>query len=255
LHDIERMSDFREKVSRNTGLVLMDIAAGPRVSGKMNDARVRVVIADDHAIVREGLRLLIDAQPGMTVVGEASNGEEAWQRCGELRPHVLVLDLSMPGSSGASAAERIADDYPAVKILVLTMHEERGYVQRLLRAGATGYVLKRTAAAELVRAIAAVARGGTYVDPSLAGVLLAEQSTRVSGERKRRGLDLTGRETEVLQLVARGYSNKEIGPELQISVKTVESHKANGMAKLGVRSRAELVRFAVSEHWLDASDR
>jgi DNA-binding NarL/FixJ family response regulator len=212
---------------------------------------VRVVIADDHAVVRDGLRALVDAQPGLRVVGEASDGQEAWVRACELKPDVLLLDISMPGVGGTDAAERIAKDCPSVRVIVLTMHEERGYVTRLLRAGAAGYVLKRTATAELVRAIRTVAAGGTYVDPSLAGALIAEPS-----QRPRTGastVDLTAREAEVLRLTARGHSNKEIAAALEISVKTVETHKANGMTKLGVTNRAALVRFALDEGWLAGS--
>ena len=212
---------------------------------------VRVVIADDHAIVREGLRVLVEAQPGLAVVGEAADGEEAWRRARDLKPDVLLLDLSMPGASGADVAERIAHDCPTVRILALTMHEERGYVTRLLRAGASGYVVKRTASAELVRAIRAVAAGGTYVDPSLAGALLQGTSRAARGANAPRATtELTTRESEVLRLVARGHSNKEIAAALEISVKTVESHKANGMAKLGTATRAALVLFAVDEGWL-----
>jgi DNA-binding NarL/FixJ family response regulator len=208
---------------------------------------VRLVIADDHAIVRDGLRALIEAQPGLEVVGEAADGEEAWRLARTLRPDVLLLDLSMPGVNGADAAERIVRDCAGVRVVALTMHEERGYVARLLRAGASGYVLKRTASAELVRAVRAVAGGGTYVDPSLAGALLAEPSRAA---RPDRGGDPTARETEVLQLVARGHSNKEIAGILEISVKTVETHKANAMTKLGLATRAALVRFAMDEGWL-----
>ena len=212
---------------------------------------IRVVIADDHAVVRDGLRSLIDAQPGLRVVGEASTGDEAWARACELGPDVLLLDLSMPGAGGADAAERIAATCPRVRVLALTMHEERGYVTRLLRAGAAGYVLKRTASAELVRAIRAVAAGGTYVDPSLAGALLAEPPRAPRGAPRAGGApELTAREAEVLRLVARGHSNKEVAAALEISVKTVETHKANGMTKLGVGSRAALVQFAVGEGWL-----
>jgi DNA-binding NarL/FixJ family response regulator len=143
---------------------------------------IRVVIADDHGVVRDGLRALVEAQPGLQVVGEAADGHEAWRRACELKPDVLVLDLSMPVASGADAATRIRRDCPNVRIVALTMHEERGYVARLLKAGAVGYVLKRTASSELVRAIRAVAAGGSYIDPSLAGTLLTEKSNRVSGD-------------------------------------------------------------------------
>jgi DNA-binding NarL/FixJ family response regulator len=214
---------------------------------------IRVVIADDHAIVRDGLRSFISAQPGFEVVGEAADGDEAWQHACELLPDVIVMDLSMPRVGGADAAERIARDCPQVRILALSMHEERGYVTRLLRAGAAGYVLKRTAGAELVRAIRAVAAGGTYVDPSLAGALLTHppRPTRgTSAELSAAAAELTPREGEVLRLVARGHNNKEIAATLAISVKTVETHKANGMTKLGLGTRAALVHFATTEGWL-----
>jgi DNA-binding NarL/FixJ family response regulator len=217
---------------------------------------IRVVIADDHGIVRDGLRALIEAQPGLTVVGEAADGDEAHRRACDLAPDVLLLDLSMPGGGGPEAAERVARDCPQVRVLALTMHEERGYVARLLRAGAAGYVLKRTAAVELVRAIRAVAAGGTYVDPSLAGTLLTAPTRTpptgmgaIEGRLAGQG-ELTARELEVLRLVARGHSNKEVGAALDISVKTVETHKANAMAKLGLVGRAALVRFALDQGWL-----
>jgi len=218
---------------------------------------IRIFLADDHAVVREGLRSLIEAQPGLSVVGEAADGQEAWQSACDLTPDVLVLDLSMPGVGGAEAAERIARECPSVRVLALTMHEERGYVSRLLRAGASGYLLKRTASSELVRAIRTVATGGTYVDPSLAGALLADNSHRptraAGGDGASRLGELTARETEVLRLVARGHSNKEIAAALEISVKTVETHKANAMTKLGLKTRAAVVRFAMDEGWLSDS--
>jgi DNA-binding NarL/FixJ family response regulator len=184
----------------------------------------------------------------------SADGNEAWERARELKPDVLVLDLSMPGAGGAEAAERISKDCPDVKLLALTMHEERGYVARLLRAGATGYVLKRTAATELVRAIRAVAAGGRYVDPSLAGDLLAPRTARQGDPVTTSTAEsLTPREEEVLRLLALGHSNKEIAAALSISVKTVETHRASGMARLGVTSRAALVRFAIAEGWLRES--
>ncbi|HYW30605.1 MAG TPA: response regulator transcription factor [Gemmatimonas sp.] len=210
---------------------------------------IRVVIADDHAVVRDGLRALIEAQEGLEVVGEAADGEAAWRRSCDLLPDVLLLDLSMPGVGGADAAERMRRDCPTVRVLALTMHEERGYVTRMLRAGAAGYVLKRTASAELVRAIRAVAAGGTYVDPSLASALLVDPPPRVAPGATTIST-LTGRESEVLRLVARGHSNKEIAAALEVSVKTVETHKANGMSKLGLSGRAALVRFALDEGWM-----
>lgn len=223
-------------------------ASTPRASARA----IRVLIADDHAIVRDGLRALVEAHSDFEVVGEAANGEDAWTLARELAPDVLLLDISMPGLSGSDAAERIIADCPGVRILVLTMHEERGYVTRLLRAGAAGYVPKRSASSELVRAIRVVADGGTYVDPSLAGSLLTEkqQQRHAPPETRSRAGQLTPREEEVLVLVARGHSNKEIASTLDVSVKTVETHKANGMEKLGLNGRAALVRFALAEGWL-----
>lgn len=215
---------------------------------------IRVVLADDHAVVRDGLRALVDAEPGLSVVGEAADGQDALRCARELKPDVVVLDLSMPGVGGAEAAERIVQECAGVRVLALTMHEERGYLTRLLRAGAAGYVLKRTAASELVHAIRIVAAGGSYVDPSLAGALFLSEAQRTQGrpgaDYTRSLDDLTPREREVLRLVARGHSNKEIGVALEISVKTVETHKANAMSKLGLRSRAAVVRFALDQGWL-----
>ena len=230
-------------------------APGPATMGaaERTTQAIRVVIADDHAVVRDGLKALVEAQHGLEVVGVAENGQEAWQRACELQPDVLLLDLSMPNVGGAEAADRVAKDCPRVRVIALTMHEERGYVLRLLRAGVAGYVLKRSASADLVRAIRIVAGGGTYVDPSLAGNLLADSAGRGSrghAERPDGIRELSVRESEVLRLVAHGHSNKEIAAALEISVKTVETHKANAMAKLGLRSRAALVRFALDEGWL-----
>lgn len=218
------------------------------MSAGQGGRRIRVVIADDHEVVRDGLRALVDAQPGLEVVGEARDGQEAWQQACALTPDVLVLDVSMPRVGGAEAAERVTRDCPGVKIVALTMHEERGYVSRLLKAGAAGYVLKRAASADLVQAIHAVAAGRRYVDPSLAGELLGERTSRRPDAASVAGL--SEREREVLRLIALGHSNKGIAAELEISVKTVETHRASGMRKLGLTSRVALVRFASAEGWL-----
>ena len=218
----------------------------------MEDVTVRVVLADDHPIVREGLRILVNAQPDMQVVGEAADGEEAWRAAKSLTPDVLVMDLSMPHLNGVEATARVKRDCPTVKVLVLTVHEERVYLTQLLRAGAAGYILKRAASAELVRAVRTVAAGGTYIDPSLAGTVVegfldADKVGRPSGDT------LSEREREVLVRIARGFSNKEIAAQLGLSVKTVETYKGRVADKLGLRTRVDIVRYAARHGWLDSA--
>lgn len=213
---------------------------------------VRVVLADDHPIVREGLTQLLNAQPDIRVVGQASDGEEAWRKTKELAPDVLVMDLSMPRLGGAEAAERVRRDCPDVKIIALTVHEERGYLTHLLRAGAMGYVLKRAAPEELVRAVRTVAAGGVYVDPSMAAVVVEGFLGARPGPAESPTDPLSPREREVLVRVARGYSNKEIAAELAIGVRTVETYKARLMEKLGLRTRVDLVRFVTEQGWLSS---
>jgi DNA-binding NarL/FixJ family response regulator len=209
---------------------------------------LRIVLADDHEVVRSGLRALVDATTGMAVVGEARDGAEACRKAAELRPDVVVMDVSMPLLDGAAATERIRRDCPEVKVLALTMHEDRGHLTRLLQAGASGYLPKRAAAEELVRAIQVVAGGGTYVDPQLAGTLLggATEPSRGPGDGQR----LSEREEDVLRRIAWGASNKEIATELGISVKTVETYKARIADKLGLRTRTEIVRYALRQGWM-----
>ena len=211
---------------------------------------LRVVLADDHEVVRAGLRALVNGCEGMTVVGEASNGAEAIERASALRPDVLVMDLSMPGVDGATATERIQAETPDVKVIALTAHEDRAHVTRLLQAGASGYVLKRAAAEELVRAIRSVAAGGTYVDPTLSGALLRRAAIASSFEPGAAGESLSEREEEVLRRIAWGESNKQIATQLGISTKTVETYKARIADKLGVKSRTDMVRYAVQRGWL-----
>ena len=214
-------------------------------------AELRVYLADDHAVVREGLKALINAQPGMTVVGEAADGLTACEQVPGLRPDVVVVDVSMPGLGGAQATERLRRECPAVKVLALTVHEDNGYLRRLLAAGAAGYVLKRAAAEELIHAIRAVAAGGIYIDPSLAGKVIGSfvRKPRPEGVPQP-ALELSDREAAVVRLIAAGYSNKEIGTRLELSARTVETYKARALEKLGLQSRADLVRYALQRGWL-----
>lgn len=207
-----------------------------------NARTLRILIADDHAIVRAGLISLIESSGDMTVVGEARTGEEALQLTHAARPDVVVMDVSMPGLDGAEATERIRAAMPDVRILALTMHEDRAHLLRLLEAGVAGYVIKRTAGDELLRAIRAVAAGASYVDSLLAGALL----------RDGRDSDgtLSRREEEVLRRTAWGESNKAIAAALRISTRTVETYKARIAEKLELRTRPELVRYAVERGWM-----
>jgi DNA-binding NarL/FixJ family response regulator len=215
-------------------------------------APIRVLLADDHAVVRAGLTALVNAERDMRVVGEAADGEAAWRAAQELAPDVLVVDLSMPVLGGAETAARVRRDCPGVKVLALTVHEERLYLTQLLRAGASGYVLKRAAPADLVRAVRTVAAGGTYIDPSVAGALV-EDYLDVEGGAAHAQAALSDREREVLIRIARGFSNKEIAGELKLSVKTVETYKGRMAEKLGLRSRVQIVRYAARQGWLGES--
>ena len=211
---------------------------------------LRVVLADDHAVVREGLKALVNAQPDMRVVGEAADGDAACRVASELDPDVLVMDLSMPILGGAEATVRVRRECRRVKVLALTVHEEHLYLTQLLRAGASGYVLKRAAAAELVSAIRTVAAGGIYIDPSIASTVVEGYlDAQDSAERAPQDA-LSDRERQMLIGIARGFSNKELAASHGLSVKTVETYKARVAEKLGLRSRADIVRYAARQGWL-----
>jgi len=212
--------------------------------------KLRVFLADDHAVVREGLKSLINAQPDMEVIGEAGDGRATCEQVLQLRPDVVVLDVSMPEMTGAQAAERLKLECPEVKVLALTVHEDKGYLRQLLEAGAVGYVLKRAAAEELIRAIRTVAGGGVYLDPALAGKVVGGFVRKPSGKGALEESALSDREVEVVRLVAAGHSNKEIAGRLDLSIKTVETYKARSLEKLGLHSRADLVRYALQRGWL-----
>ncbi|HEY1189770.1 MAG TPA: response regulator transcription factor [Gemmata sp.] len=213
---------------------------------------IRVLLADDHAIVREGLKALISAEPGMELVGEAGDGRAAIALTAELDPDVVVVDVSMPELNGAEVTAQLCAAHSARKVLALTVHEDRGYMRRLLQAGAAGYVLKRAAPSELVQAIRAVADGGTYLDPALADGVADEWSRAAPAREGAGAADLSDRETEVVRLIALGYSNKEIASRLKLSVKTVETYKTRSMEKLGVRTRVEIVQYAAKRGWLNS---
>jgi DNA-binding NarL/FixJ family response regulator len=210
------------------------------------------VLADDHPVVREGLRRLLMSERDMEVVGEVADGEEACRAARELEPDVVIMDMSMPRLDGIEATKIVRRDCPTVHVLILTVHEERAYLTELLRAGATGFVLKRSAAAELVRAVRTVATGGTYIDPSIAGAVVEGYlGVQSDTHEPPPGDTLSDREREVLLRVATGYSNKEIAAQLALSVKTVESYKARAAEKLGLKTRVDIVRYAARQGWLD----
>lgn len=208
--------------------------------------KVRILLVDDHAIVREGLKSVLRGHPEFEVAGEAEDGPTAVARVVELDPDVVLLDVSMPGMNGAEVTARLLADRPDRRVLILTVHEDRGYLRALLGAGAVGYLLKRATADELLQAIRAVAGGGTYIDPSLAGNVVGSYV----GKPAAATAELSEREVEVVRLITSGYSNKEIAARLNLSVKTVETYKARSMEKLGIRTRVGLVRYAAERGWL-----
>lgn len=211
--------------------------------------KLRVVLADDHQIMRKGLRLLVNEQADMEVVGEADNGREAIAVAQRLHPDVVVMDVSMPELNGLKATEKLKELCPETKILTLTRHSDDGYLQQLLQAGSSGYVLKQSNPDELVRAIHAVADGQIYLDPAVTGTVVKKLGRHVPRGTPP-GKKLSRREEEVLHLIAQGYLSKEVAARLQISIKTVEAHKANGMEKMGMKNRIDLVRYAMLQGWL-----
>jgi two-component system, NarL family, response regulator NreC len=211
---------------------------------------LRILLVEDHETVRQGLKLLIDREPDMAVVEEASDGAQAIERGQQRHIDVVIMDLSLPGVSGLVATRKLKDLRPDLPIIGLTRHADKTFLQEILRAGALGYILKQSPHTELFRAVRAAAGGLQYIDPALTHYLAAPFAAQ---DRKRnRGLapGPTERESEVLRRVSQGYSNKEIAGDLRLSVKTIEVHKANGMQKLGLRGRIELMRYALHQGWL-----
>ncbi len=205
---------------------------------------INVMIADDHAIVRSGLRSILEAEKDLKLTGEATGGYEAIELVDQAPPEILLLDISMPDLDGISVTRNLITRYPDLKILILTIHEDRALIQEAIKSGASGYILKKAAEADLIAAIHTILKGDTYVDPVLIRDLIVDQSEKESHSSKPLDNPLTPRETEVLKLIVNGYTNRQIGEELTISVRTVDGHRANLSGKLGLKNRVELVRYA-----------
>jgi DNA-binding NarL/FixJ family response regulator len=214
----------------------------------MDMRKLRLLLVDDHAVVREGLRSLLGTDTRFEIVGEAADGLTAISAAESLLPDVVVMDVSIPGLNGAQVTRRLKENLPNIKTVALTVHEEGGYLRSLMDAGASGYVLKRSAASELLRAIEVIAEGGTYLDSAIAGQLVSKLGHRRPPLAPSSAL--SEREREVVRHVAHGYSNKEIAAKLDVSVKTVETYRYRATEKLGLRSRADLVRYAIDQGWL-----
>src|SRR5581483_5319608 len=208
-------------------------------------AKIRVLIADDHAILRAGLRMLIDSQPDMNVVGEAQNGEEAVRMAAAIQPHVAILDITMPGGGGLRAIPELIKCCSQTRILLLTMHEEPAYLRTALASGASGYVLKKSVDANLLAAIRAVHQGRRYIDSELAGAALQHALPDLAHAGAAPDEVLSERELQVMKLVAEGFSSREIAEQIFVGVKTVETYRARFAEKLGLKSRADVVRYAL----------
>jgi DNA-binding NarL/FixJ family response regulator len=221
------------------------------MKGRRVAKKLRVLLAEDHRMVRDGLRLLIDGQLDMQVVGEAGNGKEALRQALTLNPDVVVMDLSMPELNGLQATKRLKAEQPNVKVVAMTVHEDPSYLMQLCKAGAVGYVLKRSAGDDLINAIRTVAGGNVHFDATLASKALLRRSTSSSDKAGPTTADLSEREKEVLVMLAWGYSNKEIAGELQLSTKTVETYRLRMTEKLSLHSRTEIVQYALRQGWLN----
>jgi DNA-binding NarL/FixJ family response regulator len=209
--------------------------------------RIRILLADDHAVVRQGFKMILGAQPDMEIVGEAGNGREAVELAAQARPDVVVMDVAMPELNGIEATRRLADTAPHARVLALSMHKDSVYVREILRAGARGYLLKDSGTADLLSAVRAVASGEGFISPAVSNAVLDDYRRHVTNP-----IDLlTSREREVLQMLAEGKTNKEIAGVLNLSVYTVDAHRGRIMEKLNLHSINELVRFAVRNGLID----
>jgi two-component system response regulator NreC len=220
--------------------------------GKMCEQsdHIRILIADDHGVLRAGLRVLLNAEPDLQIVGEAANGQETLRLSNELHPDVVLLDISMPGPGGVEIIRQLKETLPDIRVLVLTVHEDESLLREVVRSGAVGYVGKRAVESELINAIHAVWRGDIYVHPAMTHVLFKDLFPPPTS-RGQLPEPLTPRETQVLRLIAQGYTNRQAAEALNIGVRTVESHRANLMSKLGLRGRVELVRYAREHNLLE----
>jgi DNA-binding NarL/FixJ family response regulator len=217
-------------------------------------SKIRVLICDDHTILREGIRLLLNAQPDIEVVAEAVDGRDAVDKARALKPDVILMDIAMPLLNGLEATKQIRREQPNARVLVLTMYESDEYVSKMLEAGAAGYVLKKVAGSELVYAIRAVSQGEAFLYPSITKRLVEDYLRRVeSGQERDTFNGLTDREREVLQLVAEGHTNKAIADLLNLSVRTVQNHRAHIMEKLGMHDRGELIKYAIQKGIIELS--
>ena len=211
---------------------------------------IRIMVADDHGVLRAGLRALLNSEPDFEVVGEAADGQTAVRLAEELRPDVALLDLSMPGLDGIQVTRQLKQTLPDTRMLILTVHEDEGLLREAIKAGASGYIVKRAVESELISAIRAICAGSLYVHPSMTRALLKDISPSLIPEENP-SEPLTSREIDVLRLIAQGHTNRQVADVLHISVRTVESHRANLMGKLGLASRAELVRYAMEHNLLE----
>jgi DNA-binding NarL/FixJ family response regulator len=213
----------------------------------MSSKKITILLADDHSVVRQGFRRILESQSDMEIVGEASNGREAIERATTLSPDVVVMDVAMPELNGIEATRRLMESSPRTRVLALSMHKDAVYVREILRAGARGYLLKDAIDADLLAAVRAIARGEGYLSPAIADAVLTDYRQHVTDP-----IDLlTSREREVLQLIAEGKTNKEIATDLKLSVYTVDAHRGRIMEKLNLHSTGELVRFAVRKGLID----
>jgi two-component system response regulator NreC len=218
-------------------------------------SETKILLADDHAVLRAGLRMLLDAQPDLKVVGEAGSGSEAIALAAQLKPDLILLDLSMPNLSGLDTVPVLRSVVPTARILILTMHDDEVYLRQTLRSGASGYILKKAVDSELLSAVRAVMRGEIYVHPSLTRVLLDDLLPSTNADISNDPWQsLSEREREVLLLVARGYTSAEIAEKINLSAKTVDTYRARGMEKLNLRSRAALVQFALAHSLLSDNE-